>query len=43
MPQCILQDACGDEVPVGGVEGRKVFEYRLDAAALERAVRARAR
>jgi len=31
----------GDEVPVGILDGRKVFKYRVDARRLESALRAR--
>ena len=31
----------GDEVPVGVVDGQKVFKYRVDVKHLERALRAR--
>lgn len=33
------RDRYGDEVPVGLIDGRKVFKYRVDVDALERAVR----
>lgn len=38
----VLEDAYGDQVPVGVLGGRKIFKHRVDAAALERALRARA-
>lgn len=34
------REAYGEQVPVGFVDGRKVFKYRVDATALERALRA---
>lgn len=35
------RESYGDDVPVGVLEGRKVFKHRVDPAALERAIRAR--